>query len=215
MRSVRYFVALVAKAKKPDNDALGIRLEWPETEPARPIDRPRLRHPGADAIESGTRRRSRRKALPAGGASSPPADAGSQPTENGVADSLERFTERVAVLAEAVDGLRNQLAEHSRQVAGLATDVSDRLGTLQEAAEEVGRVRAVLAEQPRGELERQMTELVDEVKAARRSVAVSSGKRKSVDTEVVDRIVRSVLERLSEQPPAPKGTRARRSSAAG
>ncbi len=153
--------------------------------------------------------------MPAAGASSPPVDASSKLADNGVAESLERFTERVAVLAEAVDGLRNQLAEHSRQVAGLATNVSDRLGTLQEATEEVGRVRAVLEEQPRGELERQMTELVDEVKAARRSVAVSSGKRKSLDTEVVDRIVRSVLERLSEKPPAPKGNRGRRSSAAG
>jgi DNA repair exonuclease SbcCD ATPase subunit len=132
-----------------------------------------------------------------------------------MAETLDRFTERVAVLAQAVDGLRDQLEQQSRQVETLATDVTTRLTALQEAAEEVGRVRAVLAAQPTEGLERQVTALIDEVKATRRSVAVSSGKKKVLDADVVERIVRSVVERLTEKPQAPKTSRAPRPSVAG
>jgi chromosome segregation ATPase len=132
-----------------------------------------------------------------------------------MAETLDRFTERVAVLTKAVDGLRSQLEERSRQVESLSTDLSVGLNSLQEAAEEVGRVRAVLAAQPTDELERQMSELIGEVKATRRSVAVSSTKKKTLDNDAVERIVRSVVERLTETRPAPKTNRSRRSSVAG
>src|SRR5437588_783908 len=124
------------------------RSHRPPPPPRRARDRSAWRAPRRGAAEDGHGCGSRPQ--PRWSASSPPVDASSKPADNGVAESLERFTERVAVLAEAVDGLRNQLAEHSRQVAGLATNVFDRLGTLQEATEEVERVRAVLEEQPRG-----------------------------------------------------------------
>jgi hypothetical protein len=79
----------------------------------------------------------------------------------------------------------------------------------------MGRLRVALTEQPKAELERQVTELLDEVKATRRSVAVSSGKRKSLEADTVERIVRSVVERLTEGPPAAKKSRGRRPSVAG
>jgi uncharacterized protein YoxC len=206
----------VAKAKKPDDDALGVRLHWPETEPTSPIDTPRLRHPGADdAGARPRRRRARPKALPPAGTTSKPIEATSGPAGDGMAETLDRFTERVAVLTKAVDGLRSQLEERSRQVESLSTDLSVGLNSLQEAAEEVGRVRAVLAAQPTDELERQMSELIGEVKATRRSVAMSSTKKKTLDNDAVERIVRSVVERLTETRPAPKTNRSRRSSVAG
>jgi len=187
----------VARAKKKSDDALGVRLQWPDTGPTTPIDR------------------RRRRALPRAGATSAPVEATAKTADNGNADPLDRFAERVAVLTEAVEGLRNQLAENSQQVEDLAADLSVRLNTLQEAAEEVGRVRAVLAAQPTEGLERQVTHLIDEVKATRRSVAVSSNKKKALDDDAVERIVRSVVERLTANAPGPKTSRGRRSSVAG
>jgi archaellum component FlaC len=160
------------------------------------------------------RPRARRKALPPASAPPAPLEVAAGPA-NGVAHTLDRFTERIDVLTQAVDGLRSQLESHSRQVEVVVSDVSDRLNTLKEAADEMGRLRVALAEQPKAEIERQVTELLDEVKATRRSVAVSSGKRKSVDADTVERIVRSVVERLAEGPPAPKKSRGRRPSVAG
>jgi hypothetical protein len=205
-------VGLVARAKKREEDALGVRLEWPETEPTSPIERPRLRpeSPGQRARAS---RRSP-KALPAASVPSTPPETPSRPPI-GVAETLERFTERIDVLTQAVDGLRSQLENHSHQVVGAVSDVSDRLQTLKEAADEMGRLREALAEQPKGGLERQVTELIDEIKATRRSVAVSSGKRKSLDSDAVERIVHSVVERLTDGLPAAKKSQGRRPSVAG
>jgi uncharacterized protein YoxC len=205
---------LVAKEKKPD--ALGVRLQWPETEPSTPIDAPRLHHRAPEEGDLRPRRpRSRRRALPAGEATSTAIEAPSKASSNGMADSLDRFTERVAALTEAVDGLRTQLEENSRDVADLVADVSARLTTLQQATEEVGRVRAAVGAERTEGLERQVTELIKEVKATRRSVSVSSGKKKALDDAAVERIVRSVVERLTEKPAAPKKSRSRQSSVAG
>jgi hypothetical protein len=57
--------------------------------------------------------------------------------------------------------------------------------------------------------------LIKEVKATRQSVAVSSGKKKPLDDAAVERIVRSVVERLTEKPAAPKRSRSRQSSVTG
>lgn len=204
----------MAKEKKPD--ALGVRLQWPETEPTTPIDTPRLDHPAPEEGDPRPRRpRARRRALPAGGAKSKAIEAPSKPSSNGMADSLDRFTERVAALTEAVDGLRSQLEENSGKVADLVADVSARLTTLQQATEEVGRVRVSLGAERKEGLERQVTELIKEVKATRQSVAVSSGKKKPLDDAAVERIVRSVVERLTEKPAAPKRSRSRQSSVTG
>jgi len=195
------FVDLVASAKKPEEDALGLRLQWPETEPTSPMQRRRLGGPAG------------RKALPPASPAPAPLEATAGPA-NGVAQTLDRFTERIDVLTQAVDGLRSQLEGHSRHVEVVVSDVSDRLNTLKEAADEMLRLRVALTEQPKAELERQVTELLDEVKATRRSVAVSSGKR-SLEADTVERIVRSVVERLTEGPPAAKKGRGRRPSVAG
>jgi uncharacterized protein YoxC len=207
--------------KKSEDEALGVRLQWPEVEPTTPIGKANL-GPRRSTDAARPRRASpRRKALPPAStskeASTPTAavEATSEPA-NGTAETLERFTERVELLTQAVDGLRARLEAHSEQVAGLATDVSERMQTLQEATDEVARVRAALTDQPKGSLEQQVTELIDEVKATRKSVAVSSGKGRRLDADAVDRIVRSVVERLTETtPPAAKRGQGRRSSAAG
>ena len=209
----------MAKAKKPDDDALGVRLHWPETESTSPIDRPRLLHSAPEDVGARPRRRrTRPKALPPASVTAAPVETTSAlVADAGMAERIDRFTERVAVLAEAVDGLRSQLEEQSRHAETLSTDLSSRLTALQEAADEVGRVRAALTAQPTEGLERQVTELIDEVKATRRSVAVSRTKKKALDDDAVERIVRSVVERLTgkEKAPAPKTSRSRRSSGAG
>jgi hypothetical protein len=57
--------------------------------------------------------------------------------------------------------------------------------------------------------------LIDEVKATRKSVAVAAGKRKPLDSAAVERIVQSVVERLTEAPSAAKRSQGRRPSVAG